>query len=218
GRDGVAPSPGRRIELVADKGRYRPGETAELVVRNPFSKATMILTVEQGGILHHETRTVSESAARFSVPLGLEHAPQAHATVTILPLERAEGQARVDWKLGAIRLPVELPDARLDVVVASDRDHYAPGDEVDVVVDVTRGGAAVAGAEVALAVVDEGVLRLTDFHAPDPVPLLDPGQGLQLWVDDSRRLLAEQLRRSHVAGDGSGAGSHSLVSTRKDFV
>lgn len=218
GRDGVAPSPGRRVELVADKGRYRPGETAELVVRNPFSKATMILTVEQGGILHHETRTVSESAARFSVPLGLEHAPQAHATVTILPLEQAEGQARVDWKLGAIRLPVELPDARLDVVVASDRDHYAPGDEVDVVVDVTRGGAAVAGAEVALAVVDEGVLRLTDFHAPDPVPLLYPGQGLQLWVDDSRRLLAEQLRRSHVAGDGSGAGSHSLVSTRKDFV
>src|SRR5690606_12887175 len=39
GRDGVAPSPGRRVELVADKGRYRPGETAELVVRNPFSKA-----------------------------------------------------------------------------------------------------------------------------------------------------------------------------------
>jgi alpha-2-macroglobulin len=83
---------------------------------------------------------------------------------------------------------------------------------------VSRGGAAVANAEIALAVVDEGVLRLTNFRAVDPVPALYPGQGLDLWVDDTRRLLAEQLRRSHVAGDGSGAGGHSLVSTRKNFV
>lgn len=217
GGDVATPSPGRRVEIVADRPRYRPGDTAELMVRNPFSEATMILTVEQGGLLHHETRTVTESAVRFSVPLTVEHAPQAFATVTILPRKQT-GETRVDWKLGALRLPVELPDARLDVVVASDRDRYAPGDAVDVVVDVTRGGKAVANAEVALAVVDEGVLRLTDFHAPDPVPALYPGQGLRLWVDDNRRLLAEQLRRSHVAGDGSGAGSHSLVSTRKDFV
>jgi uncharacterized protein YfaS (alpha-2-macroglobulin family) len=211
------PMPGRRLEIVADKQGYRPGETAELMVRNPYPEATAIFTVEQGGILHHETRTVTESAARFSVPLGAEHAPHAHATITLLP-RKAKGDARVDWKLGAIRLPVEIGDNRLDVVVASDRDRYAPGEQVDVVVDVTRGGAAVANAEVALAVVDEGVLRLTNFRATDPLSELYPGQGLDLWVDDTRRLLAEQLRRSHVAGDGSGAGGHSLVSTRKDFV
>ncbi|MCB9715500.1 MAG: hypothetical protein H6712_16645 [Myxococcales bacterium] len=211
------PSPGRRLEIVADKGRYRPGDTAQLMVSNPYPAATAILTVEQGGILHHETRTVTESAAHFSVPLGREHAPHAHATITLLPRD-AKGLDRVDWKLGAIRLPVELGDNRLDVTVASDRDHYSPGEEVEIVVDVSQGGSAVADAEVALAVVDEGVLRLTNFHAPDPVPALYPGQGLELAVDDSRRLLAEQLRRSHVAGDGSGAGSHSLVATRKDFV
>lgn len=212
-----APMPGRRIEIVPDRERYAPGDTAVLMVRNPYPSATAILTVEQGGILHHETRTVTESAARFSVPLGPEHAPHAHATITLLP-RGAKGDARVDWKLGAIRLPVELGDARLDVAVASDRDRYQPGEAVDVVIDVTQGGKAVANAEVALAVVDEGVLRLTNFHATDPVPALYPGQGLDLWVDDTRRLLAEQLRRSHVAGDGSGAGGHSLVSTRKDFV
>lgn len=219
GSDGSAsrPSPGRRIEIVTDRDRYAPGDTAELVVRNPFPEATAILTVEQGGILHHETRTVTEAAARFRVPLTVEHAPHAHATITLLP-RGAEGESRVDWKLGAVRLPVSLDDTRLDVVVESDRDRYEPGESVDVVVDVSRAGKAVANAEVALAVVDEGVLRLTDFHATDPVPQLYPGQGLDLWVDDSRRLLAEQLRRSHVAGDGSGSGSHSLVSTRKNFV
>lgn len=212
-----APSPGRRIEIVADRDRYRPGDTAVLMVRSPYPEATAILTIEQGEILHHETRRVTESAVRFSVPLAAEHAPHAHATITLLP-RAAKGDARVDWKLGAIRLPVELGDNRLDVTVASDRDRYAPGEEVDVVVDVTRGGAAVRNAEVALAVVDEGVLRLTNFRAADPVLALYPGQGLDLWVDDTRRLLAEQLRRSHVAGDGSGAGGHSLVSTRKNFV
>ncbi|MEX1362724.1 MAG: MG2 domain-containing protein, partial [Nannocystaceae bacterium] len=219
GRGGASPlpSPGRRLEIVADKASYAPGDTATLMVSNPYPAATALLTVEQGGILHHETRTLTESAARFTVELGAEHAPHAHATITLLPRD-AEGEARVDWKLGAIRLPVQLSDNRLDVTVASDRDRYEPGEAVDIVVDVSAGGTAVAGAEVALAVVDEGVLRLTNFHAPDPVSALYPGQGLELTVDDSRRLLAERLRRSHVAGDGSGAGSHSLVSTRKDFV
>lgn len=212
-----APTPGRRIEIVADRETYRPGDTATLMVRNPYPEATAILTIEQGGILHHETRTVTAAAVRFSVPLAAEHAPHAHATVTLLP-RKAKGESRVDWKLGAIRLPVALGDNRLDVAVASDRDRYAPGEEVEVVVDVTRGGAAMADAEVALAVVDEGVLRLTNFRAVDPVAALYPGQGLDLWVDDTRRLLAEQLRRTHVAGDGSGAGGHSLVSTRKNFV
>lgn len=219
GRGGhrAAPAPGRRIEIVADRSSYDPGDTATLMVRNPFPAATAILTVQQGEILHHETRTVTDSAARFSVKLGPEHAPHAHATITLLP-QGAKDEARVDWKMGAIALPVALSDRRLDVTVASDRKRYGPGDSVDIVVDVSQGGAAVTGAEVALAVVDEGVLRLTNFHAPDPVAALYPGQGLDLWVDDSRRLLAEQLRRSHVAGDGSGAGSHSLVSTRKNFV
>jgi alpha-2-macroglobulin len=227
-----APMPGRRLEIVADRDRYRPGQTAELVVRNPFPEATAILTVEQGGILHHETRTVKGSVSRFSVPLGPEHAPHAFATITLLPRaafgaageerggprEGLGGDARFDWKLGAIRLPVQLDDNRLDVEVASDRARYEPGQPVEVVVDVSRQGKAVANAEVALAVVDEGVLRLTNFRAADPVSALYPGQGLDLWVDDTRRLLAQPLRRSHVAGDGSGAGGHSLVSTRKDFV
>ncbi len=221
GGDAGASTPGRGLEILADRDRYSPGDTAELMVRNPFPAATAILTVEQGGILHHETRTITESAARFSVKLGPEHAPYAHATITLLPRGGSKGLAadtRVDWKLGAIRLPVKIEGSRLDVTVASDRDHYGPGDQVDVVVDVSRAGKAVANAEVALAVVDEGVLRLTNFHAVDPVPALHPGQGLTLWVDDTRRLLAEQLRRSHVAGDGSGSGSHSVVATRKNFV
>ncbi|MCH9684464.1 MAG: hypothetical protein K0V04_23720 [Deltaproteobacteria bacterium] len=219
GRDGgtVAPSPGRRVEIIADRDSYRPGQIAQLSVRNPFPAATAILTVEQGGILHHETRAVTESAVKFAVPMTAEHVPYAHATITLLP-RGAKGEARVDWKIGAVRLPVPLTDSRLDVVVASDSDRYAPGDAVDIVVDVSHGGKAVEGAEVALAVVDEGVLRLTNYHAPDPLPALYPGQGLTMWVDDNRRLLAEQLRRSHVAGDGTGAGSHSLVSTRKNFV
>ncbi|MEM7153394.1 MAG: alpha-2-macroglobulin family protein [Myxococcota bacterium] len=213
----AAPSPGRRLEIIADRSGYEPGDTAELMVRNPFPAATAILTVEQGGILHHETRQVTESAVRFDVKLGNEHAPHAHATVTLLPRD-AKDDARVDWKIGAVRLPVDLSDNRLDVTIASDQDRYAPGDSVDIVIDVSQSGTAIEGAEVALAVVDEGVLRMTNFHAPDPVSALYPGQGLNFRVDDSRRLLAEQLGRSHVAGDGSGAGSHSVVSTRKNFV
>jgi uncharacterized protein YfaS (alpha-2-macroglobulin family) len=83
---------------------------------------------------------------------------------------------------------------------------------------VKGAGAPVEGAEVALAVVDEGILRLTNFHAPDPVALLHPGRPLWFHARDSREGLAELYERSHVAGDGGGADRATIDRARKDFV
>ncbi|MEM6997024.1 MAG: alpha-2-macroglobulin family protein, partial [Myxococcota bacterium] len=79
-------------------------------------------------------------------------------------------------------------------------------------------GKPVANAEVVLAVVDEGVLRLTNHHAPNPVPAMHPGQPLAVTIDDNRRAFAEILARSHTGGDGPGSGAQSLVGARKKFV
>src|SRR5690606_30559906 len=74
------------------------------------------------------------------------------------------------------------------------------------------------GADIALAVVDEGVLRVTNFHALDPVAALRPAQALNFTLADSRLALAEMLDRQSVAGDGEGSGQSSIVQSRKDFV
>ncbi|MCA9662688.1 MAG: hypothetical protein KC486_30390, partial [Myxococcales bacterium] len=211
----VFPNKGRTIDIIADKTAYKPGDTAKLLVRSPFDKATAILTVEQGGLLTHETVTIDGSTHLFEVPIKGSHAPQLHAVVTILPID-APAESKADWKIGAIRLPVSFDDVRLSVAVASDKSSYEPGDKATITVKVDENGKPRAGAEIALAVVDEGILRMTNFHAADPVKELRPGLPLRFEVSDTRNGLAALLGLSQTAGDGM-AGEDS-ANARKNFL
>lgn len=218
GWSGSEPEPGHRLELAADAKTFAPGQTAKVVAQNPFEKATAIFTVEQGAVLKHEAREVDAGPVSFEVPIEAKHAPHVFASVTFLPRD-VRGEQLAQWKFGALKLPVSLADATLEVKVAADAKAYEPREHAEIEVAVLRGGKPVAGAEVALAVVDEGVLRLTNYKAPDPVKALRPGSAFSFSIADTRTELADMLQRSHTAGDGGGSdGNASLVSTRKNFV
>ncbi len=219
GSDGerkAVPTRGRTLDIIADKGRYVPGETAKLLVQNPFPAATAIFTLEQGGLLSHQVLRLDEAAKVFEVPILPGHAPHVHATITLLPI--GGGDERTDWKIGAIRIPVAMDNVRLNAEVRSDKTTYEPGEEVTVTIDVKDGKQPVAGAEIALAVVDEGILRMTNFHAADPAAALRPGQPLRFTVNDTRDRLAALLEHSQTAGDGAGDGSSTTSNARKNFV
>lgn len=219
GSDGerkAVPTRGRTLDIIADKGRYVPGDTAKLMVQNPFPAATAIFTLEQGGLLSHQVVRLDEAAKVFEVPILPGHAPYVHATITLLPI--GGGEARTDWKIGALRIPVALDDVRLAATVKSDKATYEPREPVTITIDVNDKGKAVAGAEIALAVVDEGILRMTNFHAADPATALRPGQPLRFEVSDTRDRLAALLDHSQTAGDGAGDGSSTVSNARKNFV
>ncbi|HET6583282.1 MAG TPA: alpha-2-macroglobulin family protein [Nannocystaceae bacterium] len=217
-RSGASPvQPGHELELVADKAKHAPGETATVEFPNPFGEALAIVTIEGGGELRTLTQRVHGTKGSIPVEVAAGDAPRMHTTVSLLPIG-AKGEAAMQWKFGALRLPVALDDARLTVAVKSDRAAYEPGTRAEVTVEVLRGGQPVENADIALAIVDEGVLRLTDFHAIDPVEALRPAGGLSLRITDQRDLLAALALRSHIAGDGPSEGEQSLVSTRKNFV
>lgn len=211
------PEKGQRLELVTDKTKYEVGDTAKILVTNPFPAATAILTVEQDGITSHQRRRIDGSASLFEVPIEAAHAPHVHATVTLLPIG-AKGDQVAQWKFGAARLKVNDEGARLAVELDSDEDAYEPGQAGKVKIRVMKGKRPAANAEVALAVVDEGILRLTNFHAADPVAAMRSGRALRLLAADTRDRLAAARERSHVAGDGGGEGSQSVTQARRDFV
>lgn len=226
GNDGAAepmPHEGFRLEVETERRTYAPGEVATLRYHNPFPRAQAIYTVEHEDTLRHWTKTVTAGPQSAEVELAREHAPHAHATVTLLPqfddgAVPTDPSERTAWRMGAVRLPVDLREARLEVEVSSDKPHYEPGERATLRVHVSHAGRPVANADVALAVVDEGILRLTNHHAPDPLAALRPGRALRFEIADTRLALAETLSRSKVPGDGGGPGQASLVQSRKDFV
>jgi uncharacterized protein YfaS (alpha-2-macroglobulin family) len=211
------PTRGRQLPLSLDKTRYQPGDTARVFAPSPFADATAILTVEQGGLVAHETKRVRGGGVVFDVPVSAASAPWVHATLTLLPMG-AKGDTVGEQRVGAVRIPVSVDGARLDLAVTTDRPSYGPGEEVRVAVDARLGKAGVAGADVLVYAVDEGVLRLTSYEVPDPVTGLRPGRALGFRAVDSREGLAELLSLRHVAGDGGGPEVGAMSETRKRFV
>jgi len=219
GRDAAPESPtqGSVVQIVADKGRYKPGDRARLLVRSPYPAATAITTVEMGGLLEHHSQRLDGHVGVVTIPIAGEHAPHVHASVTLIPIG-ASGRDMASYRVGAIRLPVESQGTTLGVKVVSDRPQYRPGARATVSVEVTDGGKPEPNAEIALAIVDEGVLRLTDFHAVDPGRSLRPPMALSFESFDSRLSLMRLFERSHVAGDGGGQQEGSMPHTRRRFV
>jgi alpha-2-macroglobulin len=212
------PTKGRTIEVRTDKGSYKPGESARVLVRNPYPAATAILTTEQGGLLAYEAKRVNDPAVAFEVPIRVASAPFVHAVVTLLPIG-AKGEGATDSKIGAVRIQVAEDDLRLKVTVKSNKPTYLPGEDAELSVDVADGQSPDGTAEITLAVVDEGVLRLTSFHASDPTNAFHKGMPLFFRAYDTRQDLSDWLNRSHVAGDGGGEeGAASLVAARRNFV
>ncbi|HEY6723962.1 MAG TPA: MG2 domain-containing protein [Polyangiaceae bacterium] len=212
----ASPRAGDRVNLVPDKAFYEPGETAQILIENPWPSATALVTLESDRLVNHRVVPINGRMATVALPLDAELAPFAHATVTLLPQGKSASMRAP--LVGALRLPVTLRDARLAVSVASDKSDYRPRDTAPLTVNVTRQGVGQGDVEVALAVVDEGVLRLTGFHAPDPLEHLWSGSPLQFGYSDTRSGFAEWMQRSHVAGDGGGEPNAETLLTRSNFV
>ena len=158
-----------RIDLLPEKKRYEPGETARLQVRMPFRKATALVTVEREGILDAQVRELSGKAPVVTVPVLGNHAPNMFVSVLAVRgrAQKIKPTAIVDlgkpsFKLGLAQINVGWQAHELKVSLETSKDTWKVRDTVPVSIQVSRadGKALPANAEVALAAVDQGLLEL----------------------------------------------------------
>jgi len=176
-----------RMDVLPERPQYEPGQLAELQVRLPFRSATALVTVEREGVLDSFVVPLSAQSPTVRLPVKPSYAP--NVVVSVLAVRGRVGEpaptALVDlgkpaYKLGAASLRVGERGHALNVSVTTPRPIYKVREHVPVTLRVTRadGGKLPAGAEVALAVVDEGLLEL----APNPSwKLLDAMMATRPW-------------------------------------
>ena len=58
-----------RIDLLPEKKRYEPGETAVFQVRMPFRSATALVTVEREGVMEAWVKQISGKQPVIEVPI-----------------------------------------------------------------------------------------------------------------------------------------------------
>lgn len=165
--------------LIPDKESYQPGDTAEILVQSPFSPAEGLLTVSRSGILLTERFTIEDGTYTLKIPITEEHIPNLNIQVDLTGAaartdENGEAIANVPprpaYATGSLTLAIPPVSRTLTMTVAPAATELAPGVETSLAVSLTNAaGEPVADAELAVVVVDEAVLALTNYQLSDPI-------------------------------------------------
>ncbi|HEX7670440.1 MAG TPA: alpha-2-macroglobulin family protein, partial [Polyangiaceae bacterium] len=125
------------------------------------------------------------------------------------------------YRVGYAALSIDAEARRLTLDVKPRKRELSPGEEVTIDL-VARGKTGkVAPTELTVYAVDEGVLMLTGYKTPDPIPIFTAPRSLQVATLETRESMAkisldafEGALGSEKGADGGGGGEGSA---RHDF-
>lgn len=73
-----------RIDLVADKSNYKPGDTAKIMIQSPWEQATALVTTEREGVRTHRQFALTSTQQSIDVPLTEEDIPNVYVSVLLV--------------------------------------------------------------------------------------------------------------------------------------
>jgi len=220
-----------RIDLVADRTAYKPGDVAKILIQSPWEQATALVTTEREGIRTHRQFALTSTQQSIDVPITDDDIPNVYVSVLLvkgrsIPQASAEVKehdpsdpGKPAFRLGYVQLGVEDSSRRLTVAVAANKHEYRPANTASVVVDVKDRQGRGAASEVTLWAVDYGVLSLTAYRTPDVLGSVYVRKALQVLTEDARqKIISRRVVTPKGDSDGGGGGADSNVSSvRSDF-
>lgn len=168
-----------RVMVIPDEKEYRPGDKATVLVVAPFTPAEGVFTVRRQGVVHLERISLTEPSQTLEVELDDSMVPNVEFAVELVgaaPREGADGEPDPSLPLrparasGSAKVKV-LPSTRTLAVQATPKvARLPPGGSTTLDIEVRDpDGRPVRAAEVAVMVVDEAVLALSNYRTPDPL-------------------------------------------------
>lgn len=198
-----------RLDLTLDKPVYRPGATAKLSIKAPFS-GTLLLTVERDRVLSHRTIVMKENTATLSIPVRDNYKPNVYVSGTLTRSISMDTVSTVDKKsllparaFGVVPLKIDATRSRLSIEMSvKAKDAAGATDDIplqaNAAADISESGEVVVlpnsevdimfrvqgrrswqKYDVCIAAVDEGILALTDFQTPNPHDYFYQQRGLK---------------------------------------
>jgi uncharacterized protein YfaS (alpha-2-macroglobulin family) len=210
------------LEIVPNKKQYRVGDTARFLVKSPFKEAEALVTTERAGVYHVERVKLTGATPTVSVKVTPELAPNAFVSVHLI-VPRGAGKNEPlgpAYRYGYAELPIDPEARRLQVQVKPVRGDLQPGQEAEVDLQVLDRGGKSARTELTVYAVDEGVLMLTGYRTPDPVPVFGAARALAVATLETREGLAKISLADFAAlgGDkGMDGGGGGFGAVRQDF-
>jgi len=185
-----------QIDIELDKKSYEVGETANVILKSPFS-GKILVTLETDKIIRNFYVDSDKRAASFPIEIGEDFVPNVYITATLfkpheesdLPLTIAHGTAPIFVENAANKLPLTVD------VVEKSRSKTKQTIKIK----------SSPNTAVSVAVVDEGILQLTGYKTPDPYKYFYRKKALGVRSYDIYPFLFPEINLSsgRTGGDGS---------------
>lgn len=204
------------VDLVLDKKEYRVGDTARVLVKSPFPEAEALVTIERQGVYRVERTKLRGPTPVLDVKITDDLRPNAYVAVHLVrgrSAGRKEQAVGASYRIGYAELRVDPELRRLKLALKPNATDFRPGAEIAVDLAVTDAAGRGSPAELTVFAVDEGVLMLTNYATPDPLPVFTASRPLSVSTLETRDALAkiglaslDSMIGSDKGGDGGGGG------------
>jgi uncharacterized protein YfaS (alpha-2-macroglobulin family) len=214
----------RVFNLIVDKDNYSPGDTAEILIAQPFEHDVYALvTYERGHVYKQDVVLLKGNSTVYKLPITEDMAPISYVSVVVI--SGAEQSGTPDFKIGMAGLNVDTSHQELEVKVTADQKSAGPGDTVTYTVETKDYTGKPVSADVSLAVVDKAALALApansmhllDAFYPDQALGVRTALGIVLNAEDYNAQYRETIPEGGGSGGGGGEDSLGIISVRENF-
>lgn len=182
-----------KIQIDLDREKYTPGENAKVQIRAPFA-GTLLLTVERDRVIDMMTVQMSDNTAEIDLPVKKDFFPNAYVVATLIRPASEIKDHTPARAFGLTPIMLETSEKALPLTVEA-----PPVVKPETTLALKLATGVPGRREVAVALVDAGILQLTDFTVPDP---------LEFFYGKKRPLLKQYDMYSFVYPEVERAASH----------
>ena len=158
----------KQLPLALDKKEYKAGDSAVVSFSAPFKTCSALVTIERSDVVTSFIAPNACERGQVSVPVNAEMAPNAFVSVYAIT-GRADSQSlkpgdidlgRPTYRIGYANLKVNWSRFKSSVTVATDKQVYEPGQNVNVSVNVKADQGSLGTGTVTLVAIEEKILEL----------------------------------------------------------
>jgi len=164
-----------KVTFKKDKDEYKVGEQAKIILSTPF-QGKVLVTVERDNIIKHYYTTTDKRTAELLIDITPEMFPNAYITTTLIkpvtdnnsPLTVAYGIENITVKNDQKNIPIEIEVE--DKIRSNQKYTFTINSEPNT--------------EMTVAVVDEGILNITNYKSPDATDYFYQKRALEVEAYD----------------------------------
>ena len=200
------------VDISLDKKAYSAGESAKVLFKTPFN-GKLLVTVENDKVIEYQYVNVTNRAASVTLNLSTEYLPNAYVSATLIK-PNSESDMPLTVAHGYKSISVSEKGRNMDVQIFAEKEVRSRTHQKVRI-------KAEPNSKVTLAVVDEGILQITNYHTPDPYNFFYANRALGVNSFDLYPLLFPELKAtlSSTGGDGAmGKRTNPLQNKRVKLI